>query len=59
MNNKYTKRRLIAEDIAEKLAPMGVDIVIVGSVAYGPDSVTTESDVDLVGICSFPSTNMS
>jgi hypothetical protein len=57
MNNEYLMRRAIAENVAKTVASMGVDIVIVGSVAYGPDAVTTESDVDLVGICSFRTTD--
>ena len=53
MNNEYAKRNLRAQEINDKVSPLGLDLLIIGSVAYNPEAVTKESDLDLLGICDF------
>jgi hypothetical protein len=55
VNTQYVKRKEVALAIDKKIAALAVDTIIVGSVAYGPESVTSESDLDLLGICKFSS----
>ena len=53
MANEYETRRAKAEEINEKIGDLAVGLLIVGSVAYNQEAVTSESDLDLVGILDF------
>lgn len=53
MTTKYENRRAKAEEINEKISDLAVGLLIVGSVAYNQEAVTSESDLDLVGILNF------
>ena len=53
MSIEYEKRKSLAEEINKELGHLGVNLVIIGSVAYNPEAVTTESDLDLLGLCDF------
>ncbi|MBU1988097.1 MAG: hypothetical protein KKD94_01285, partial [Nanoarchaeota archaeon] len=55
MNKEYEVRKAKAEEIVEKIRDLAEGILIVGSVAYNPDAVTSESDLDLVGVLDFSS----
>lgn len=53
MTIEYNIRREKADEINDKLQGLSLGVLIVGSVAYNPNAVTPESDLDLVGILDF------
>lgn len=53
MVNEYELRISKAKEINEKISDLAVGLLIVGSVAYNPEAVTSKSDLDLVGIFDF------
>lgn len=53
MTTEYKTRRAKAEEVNGKISDLVVGILIVGSVAYNQEAVTSESDLDLVGILDF------
>lgn len=53
MNQEAQKRKDFAEEINEKIRDMTKAVIIVGSVAFSPDKVSPESDLDMVCILDF------
>ncbi|MDD3175297.1 MAG: hypothetical protein PHU51_02370 [Candidatus Nanoarchaeia archaeon] len=53
MRNEYEIRKTKAEEINEKISDLTIGLLLVGSVAYNSEAVTSESDLDLVGILDF------
>ncbi|MBT4538710.1 hypothetical protein HOC32_00315, partial [Candidatus Woesearchaeota archaeon] len=53
MISEGEKRLSYANELSEVLAPYIDSLLLVGSVAYNSEAVTTESDLDLVGIVDF------
>jgi hypothetical protein len=57
MNQEAQRRLEVAEDISEKLRPYAMGTVLIGSVAYAPEAVTPQSDIDMVSVMEFSRIN--
>jgi predicted nucleotidyltransferase len=55
VNKEYVARKKKSEEVAGKIRDLVEGVLIVGSVAYNPDAVTADSDLDLVVVLDFSS----
>ncbi|MBW3004649.1 hypothetical protein KY310_02360 [Candidatus Woesearchaeota archaeon] len=57
MNIEAAKRRKLAGRLAKKMQDMVTGVLLAGSVAFAPEAVTTDSDIDLIAVTPFGRTN--
>ncbi|PIU76252.1 hypothetical protein COS75_00065 [Candidatus Pacearchaeota archaeon CG06_land_8_20_14_3_00_35_12] len=57
MNQEAEKRKKTALEINKRIKDLSLGVILVGSVAHSPQSVTKESDLDIVNVIDFANTD--